>query len=221
MKILFFDMEFADGRVPGSIYSLGYLITDETFSPLCERTDLLLNPDSSWNEYVEANILAYPKETVEASPKFFERYEEIKALFQSVDLAVGFAVGNDTRALRAACVRYGLEPIAFPYFDTEKLCKKIEDHKDARGLGGCVQAWCGEEPDHRHRSDGDAYATMMLMRAICKAKHVTPQMLLLAFPECAGHTVRPSRTSSRKPKQKRVKKRPSKQNTDQNNKRVE
>ena len=29
MKILYFDMEFANGQVPGSIYSIGYVVTDE------------------------------------------------------------------------------------------------------------------------------------------------------------------------------------------------
>ena len=49
MKLLFFDMEFADGKVPGSIYSLGYLMTDENFEIIRPQTDLIINPDSSWN----------------------------------------------------------------------------------------------------------------------------------------------------------------------------
>ena len=188
MKFLFFDMEFANGQVAGSVYSLGYLMTDEDFHILMPQTDLLIDPDCTWNEYVEQNILAYPKEEVEAAPSFFERYEEIKALFDGADVAVGFAVSNDTRALRKACERYGLEPLTFRYFDTEKLCRKMNEHKEAHGLGGYVKAWCGEEPDNRHRSDGDAYATMMLLRAICRSKHATPEMMLLAYPECAGDT---------------------------------
>ena len=134
MKLLFFDMEFADGKVPGSIYSFGYLMTDEHFEPVLPQTDLLLNPDSTWNEYVEANILAYPKEEVEAAPKFPERYEEIKALFDEADIAVGFAVNNDTTALRKNCERYGLPPIRFRVFDMECLCRKQEEHREAHGL---------------------------------------------------------------------------------------
>ena len=99
MKLLFFDMEFADGRVPGSIYSIGYLVTDENFEIIVPPTDLLINPDSTWNEYVEANILAYPKETVEAAPTFPALYSQLKKLFEDADVAVGFAVNNDTRAL--------------------------------------------------------------------------------------------------------------------------
>ena len=186
MKLLFFDMEFADGKVPGSIYSFGYMMTDDAFEILVPPTDLLINPESTWNEYVEKNILAYPKEEVEASPSFAARYGELKALFEEADLAVGFSLSNDLRALRKDCERYGLPAIEFSTFDTERLCRLMEEHQDAHGLGGYVQAWCGVEPDHRHRSDGDALATMMLFRAICNAKHVTPEMMVLAYPECSG-----------------------------------
>jgi len=125
MKLLFFDMEFADGRVPGSIYSLGYLMTDGEFRILEPQTDLLINPNSTWNEYVEANILAYPKEEVEAAPEFCDLFPTIKALFERADLAVGFSTSNDTRAMRKACERYGIEPFSFRCFDTEKLCRNI------------------------------------------------------------------------------------------------
>ncbi len=184
MKLLFFDMEFANGKVPGSIYSLGYLVTDENFEILTPPTDLLIDPDSSWNEYVETNILAYPKEQVEAAPRFPECFDAVRELFESTDVAVGFAVSNDTRALRKNCERYGLPQLRYRAFDTERLCRMLEEHREARGLGGCVLAWCGEEPDHRHRSDGDAVATMMLLRAICQVKHVTPEMLMAAYPQC-------------------------------------
>ena len=184
MKLLFFDMEFANGKVPGSIYSLGYLMTDENFEVIREPADILIDPDAEWNEYVEANILAYPKELVESSPKFPELYESLRKLFDEADIAVGFAVSNDVRALRKDCERYGLSPFRFRALDMEKLCRKQEEHKEAHGLGGYVSAWCGEEPDNRHRSDGDALATMMLFRAVCQAKHATPEMMLTVYPEC-------------------------------------
>lgn len=189
MKLLFFDMEFADGRVPGSIYSIGYLVTDENFEIIVPPTDLLINPDSTWNEYVKANILAYPKETVEAAPTFPALYSQLKKLFEDADVAVGFAVNNDTRALCKDCERYDLEPFRFRSFDTEKLCKKMEEYPSAHGLKGYVLAWCGEEPEHCHRSDGDAYATMQLLRAVCHAKHVTADMMIEAYPECVGSSL--------------------------------
>ena len=191
MKILFFDMEFANGQVPGSIYSIGYVVTDENFEVLVPLTDLMINPACAWNEYVEKNILAYPKEQVEAAPEFPMLYDEVRELFESVDMAVGFAVNNDVRALRKNCERYGLEQLRYRAFDTERLCRKMEEHKDAHGLAGYFRAWCGEEPDNRHRSDGDAYATMLLFRKICEAKHVTPEMMFTAYPGCVQASIPP------------------------------
>ncbi|MBQ8416441.1 MAG: 3'-5' exonuclease [Clostridia bacterium] len=193
MKLLFFDMEFANGQVKGSIYSLGYLITDENFEILTPPTDLIINPECPWNEYVEQNILAYPKETVDAAPAFPMHYDAIKALFESVDVAVGFAVSNDVKALKRDCDRYSLPLINYRWFDTERLCKNADKHSDARGLDGCVRAWCGAEPENRHRSDGDAYATMLLLQAICKDTHATPEMLMIAYPECTGEALPPKK----------------------------
>ncbi len=186
IRILFFDMEFANGQVKGSVYSFGYLITDAEFNVLTPPTDLLLSPECEWNAYVREHILAYPIEEVEAAPAFPARYEEIAALFSSVDVAVGFSVGNDTRALRADCVRYGLPVLTYRWFDLERLCKRLEEHKEAHGLDGYFKAWCGETPDHRHRSDGDAFATARLLEAICRAKKVSADMMITAYPECAG-----------------------------------
>ncbi|MBE6553542.1 MAG: hypothetical protein E7666_04275 [Ruminococcaceae bacterium] len=184
MKILFFDMEFADGRVPGSIYSIGYLITNERFEILTPPTDLLIHPDSTWNEYVLEHILAYPLAEVERAPKFPSVYPTVKALYEQADMAVGFAVGNDTRALWKNCERYHLSPILFRCLDTEKLCKRIGKQNCAHGLAGYVKTWCGIEPENLHRSDCDAYATMMLLRAVCREMHATPQMIFKAYPEC-------------------------------------
>lgn len=189
MKLLFFDMEFANGKIPGSVFSFGYVITDEEFHILSGPADICINPDCEWNEYVAKNILAYPMETIEASPLFPERYEEIKALLVDADIAVGFSVSNDNSALRRVCERYGLSPIFYSWFDMEKVCRAANKHRGAHGLAGCVAAWCGEAPENQHRSDGDALATMHLMRAICEDAHIDAEMLITAYPECAGDTV--------------------------------
>ncbi len=200
MNILFFDMEFANGRVPGSIYSIGYLMTDEYFKPIIPPSDLLINPDCAWNEYVKANILAYPIELVEAAPTFDKRYEELKDLFARADVAVGFALGNDNTALFKACERYGLPMPVYRFADMESLCKKMDVHSEARGLKGCVTAWCGHEPKDQHRSDGDAYATMLLMKAICRHAHVNAEMLLMAYPDCCGNSLTRTLKKKKMPK---------------------
>jgi DNA polymerase III epsilon subunit-like protein len=186
MKLLFFDMEFANGKVPGSIYSFGYLMTNEDFSLLLPPEDILINPECAWNDYVQKNILAYPIEEVEAAPAFPAVYERIKALFDEADVAVGFSVANDNRALTKDCARYGLAPILYSFFDTERLCRLQEEHKEAHGLGGYYTAWCQKAPENAHRSDGDAVMTMELLRAICLRHHVSADMMREAYPEACG-----------------------------------
>ena len=74
-------MEFADGKVPGSVFSFGYVVTDGNFKIKTPPTDILINPESSWNQYVKRNILAYPIEQVNAAPNFAAHYKKIKKLF--------------------------------------------------------------------------------------------------------------------------------------------
>ncbi len=201
MKLLFFDMEFANGKIGGSVFSFGYVITDEEFNILSGPADICINPDCEWNEYVAKNILAYPMETIEASPLFPDCYEEIKSLFNEADVAVGFSVSNDVTALRRVCERYALSPILYRWFDMEKLCRRADKHREAHGLAGYVTAWCGQAPENQHRSDGDALATMHLMRAVCRDAHVDAEMLTIAYPECCGDTTVQNQPKKAKSKQ--------------------
>ena len=189
LKLLFFDMEFANGKIPGSVFSFGYVMTDAEFNILSGPADICINPDCEWNDYVAKNILAYPMETIQESPLFPACYEEIKALLEEADIAVGFSVNNDVAALRRACLRYELSPISYFWFDMERLCRVADKHRGAHGLAGCVTAWCGKAPENQHRSDGDALATMHLMRAICNDAHIDAEMLITAYSECAGDTI--------------------------------
>lgn len=175
MKILFFDMEFANGKVPGSVYSFGYVRTDRNFRLTEPQTDLLINPDCVWNDYVRQHILAYPMSTVKQASLFPAYYKRMKKLLCRSDLVVGFAVKNDTTALRRACERYGLKPLSFRCLDLERVCRSLRDYPQAHGLGGYVRAYTGIDPANQHRSDGDANATMMLLRAICEKHGVAPK----------------------------------------------
>ncbi|MBR7099161.1 MAG: 3'-5' exonuclease [Clostridia bacterium] len=181
MKILFFDMEFANGKIPGSVYSLGYVQTNHKFKITAPQTDLLMNPDCEWNAYVRSHILAYPMRTVRSAALFPAYYKRLKRLFCRADLVVGFAVKNDTVALHRACERYGLKPLEFQCLDMERLCKQLGDHPKAHGLSGYVRAYCGFDPENQHRSDGDAYATMLLFKAVCEQHALPPKKIKSAF----------------------------------------
>ena len=199
MKIVFFDMEFANGKIPGSVYSLGYVQTNERFELTGPQTDLLMNPECEWNAYVRSNILAYPMETVRAASLFPAYYRRIRRLLRRADLVVGFAVKNDTNALAKACGRYELKPICFACLDMERMCKAFRDYPDAHGLNGLVRAYCGIQPDHRHRSDGDAYATMLLLREICRRRQISPRQLKKRYPEFFVLSVSPQPPKQAKP----------------------
>lgn len=191
MKLVFFDMEFANGKIPGSVYSLGYVRTNEKFRLLDPQTDILMNPECSWNDYVRQKILAYPMRLVQQASAFPAYYKRIRKLLCRADLVVGYAVSNDTTALRKDCERYGLKPPSFTCLDLERVCKKLPDHREARGLDGCVTAWCNTVPENRHRSDGDAYATMLLFRAICEAKGFRPKEFAKRFSDCMIPSIPP------------------------------
>lgn len=186
MKILFFDMEFANGKIPGSVYSVGYVQTNGKFQLTQPQTDLLMNPDCEWNNYVRQHILAYPLRTVRAAALFPSYYKRLKKLLCHADLVVGFAVKNDTNALRSACERYGLKPLQFRCLDMERLCKALADHPQAHGLSGYVRAYCGIDPENQHRSDGDALATMLLLRKICADHKIDAKQIKKLF---AAHFV--------------------------------
>lgn len=191
MKIVFFDMEFANGKIPGSVYSFGYVRCNDRFRLVDPQTDILMNPECSWNDYVRKNILAYPMRLVEQASTFPAYYKRIRKLLCRADLVVGYAVGNDTTALRKDCERYGLKPPVFCCLDLERVCKKLPDHREARGLDGCVKAWCRTIPENRHRSDGDAYATMLLFQAICEQKQIKPKEFAKQFADCMIASVPP------------------------------
>ena len=144
--------------------------TDRKFRLTEPQTDLLINPDCEWNDYVRRNILAYQMSTVKQASLFPAYYKRMKKLLCKSDLVVGFAVKNDTTALRKACERYGLKPLSFRCLDLERVCRSLRDYPQAHGLDGYVRAYTGIDPANRHRSDGDAYATMLLLKGICE-KH--------------------------------------------------
>lgn len=192
MKIVFFDMEFANGRVAGSVYSLGYVKTNERFELTEPQTDLLINPDCEWNAYVRSHILAYSMSTVKQASLFPAYYKRLKRLLCGADLVVGFAVKNDTLALEKACKRYGLKPLTFQCLDMERLCRVLRDYPQAHGLAGYVRAYCGIEPDNQHRSDGDAYATMMLLREICRRRALSPKKIKKEFSSCILPSISPT-----------------------------
>ena len=119
MKILSFDIESCNGNSKeASLCSFGYCLTDENFN-IIEQKDILVNPVSK--KFTISNFkgkgikLAYEEKDFRESPTFDLVYEQIKALFDGVDLVVGFSIINDLKYINSACKHYHLPNFNFKF----------------------------------------------------------------------------------------------------------
>lgn len=200
MKFLFFDLEcartFKGGN--GVICEFGYVLTDENFDVL-KKDVLLIAPETDFNKYVVENMLAFKKEEYEAAPNFEARYEEIKRLFEEESVAVvGHTTDVDARCLNFATKRYGLPFIDFDFYDLKKIY--MHRKKDTRSVG--LERMLAElKPDfkgHIHRSDDDAYATMLVLKELCRQSGLDGASLIAEYApfkgECAEGKVTKAKT---------------------------
>jgi hypothetical protein len=65
-----------------------------------------------------------------------------------------------------ACKRYGMPPLEFEYFDTQRTYKDIQGQKQSISLQNALIALGLEKEIIYHRSDEDARATMLLLKAL-------------------------------------------------------
>ncbi|MEG2084434.1 MAG: hypothetical protein RRY78_02620 [Clostridia bacterium] len=182
MKILAFDIESCNGKHCNcaSMCSFGYYLTDEKFDKI-EQLDVLINPKP--NRFVlgpygeEPRIkLAYPEETFRKSPNFFKQYKQIKALFTSDVLVVGFDIVNDLRYLNDACATYNLPVITFKFIDVQLLFKIFQ--KDNKTLSLTKIAQYFNIDFEEHRSDEDARVTLIALQKICAEENKTLKELI-------------------------------------------
>ena len=125
MKILSFDIESCNGNSKeASLCSFGYCLTDENFN-IIEQKDILVNPVSK--KFTISNFkgkgikLAYEEKVFRESPTFDLVYEQIKALFDAVDLVVGFSIINDLKYINSACKHYNMPNFNFKFIDVQYI----------------------------------------------------------------------------------------------------
>ena len=180
MRILSFDTESSTGCVnDGSLCSLGYCIFDEKFNIL-EQKDIVMNPLAKFrwqiigrNSKIE---LAYSAKDFYESPRFTAFYEEIKRLFASCDLVIGFAIENDVKYLSDACSKFSLEQILYKYVDVKQLLELYNDEDKDKSLSGIAEN-AGIE-FRAHRSDEDARVTGAVLKMLCDRQGKTLNELL-------------------------------------------
>ena len=190
MKYLFFDIECANCyNNCAKIFSLGYVITDENFNILHDKEDVLINPRDRFDWYVAKKMMAYPREIFKDMPPFPDFYDRFREMFEDGDtMVVGYAVTNDVHFLHDDCKRYGLAPYTYKFYDVQQLYARQPVNNTAKNLEDSLLSWCQVEPENLHRSDEDAYNTMLIMKAIAAYHGTNIPGLMEMFPDCGGST---------------------------------
>ena len=190
MKYLFFDIECANCyNNCAKIFSLGYCITDENFNILEDKRDVLINPRDRFDWYVAKKMMAYPRSIFADQPAFPEFYDFFKEMFEDKDtMVIGYAVTNDVHFLQDDCKRYGLTPFTYRFYDVQQIYARQPENNTAKNLEDSLLSWCGIEPENLHRSDEDAYNTMLILKAIAAYHGKNLPELLEMYPDCSGST---------------------------------
>lgn len=176
MKYLFFDIECAGVfKHVAKICAFGYCLTDERFNIL-EKEDILINPQGGFHltdrKGSQGLVLPYKYADFKTYPTFSERADGIYRLLQDKDtLVIGHAVMNDVKYLNLESKRFSLPSFAFSFADTQFLYMNlVKDFTRQFGLGAIAKELGVEFTPHR--AVDDAYATMRVAEAMCKAEGV-------------------------------------------------
>ena len=174
MKYLFFDIECSVvSKTAAKICAFGYCLTDEKFN-IIEKEDLLINPQGGFHltdrKGTQGLVLPYKYEDFKKYPTFTDKAEKIYALLQDKDTIVaGHATMNDVKYLNLESKRFSLPSFGFSFADTQFLYMHlVEDFSRQFGLG-IIAEQLGVD-FVAHRAVDDAYATMRVAEAMCKAK---------------------------------------------------
>ena len=178
MDFLFFDIECCDGK---HICEFGYVLTDMNFNVI-EQDVIPMNPEkpfylSRGNDRGDLELF-FSDTKYFLSPKFPEYHKRIKSLIEAPDrLVVGYAITNDAKFLRTACIRYELEPINFSFCDSQMIYDKYKNSEKSTSLENAVNDFQLPPPEFYHRSDCDAYATMLIVKELCNRLEIPPEKL--------------------------------------------
>lgn len=186
MNFLFFDIECANcygGR--GKICSFGYVLTDEHLNIL-EKEDIIINPRSSFNLGPDLK-LAYTKAEFKEAFPFTAYYDHIGALLEYDDYVVlGYSIENDANFLRSDCKRYELPCYEFDFYDVQCMIMQIFGLKNMPSLQKALEFFGMHENQDIHKSDDDAYMTMLAMKGACEHLGITPAELIERYPISKG-----------------------------------
>ncbi|MBQ8295471.1 MAG: 3'-5' exonuclease [Clostridia bacterium] len=174
MKYLFFDIECSVVSKNGAkICAFGYCLTDEQFH-IIEKEDILINPQGGFHltdrKGTQGLVLPYEYDNFKKCPTFPQVADKIYGLLQDSDtLVLGHATMNDVKYLNFESKRFSLPSFCFSFADTQFIyMNKIREFSRQFGLGAIAQELGVEFV--AHRAVDDAYATMKIAEAMCKAE---------------------------------------------------
>ncbi|MDE6504480.1 MAG: 3'-5' exonuclease [Clostridia bacterium] len=173
MKLLFFDIECAGvHKTYAKICVFGYVLCDEKFNIL-EKEDILINPRGKFEltdrKGEKGIVLPYEYAEFKKQPAFPKVYSRIKELIEDEDTRVlGHAVLNDVKYLNLECKRFRLPALKYSFADSQLLFMSFKnDFSHQYGLEHIAEELGVEFTPHR--AVDDAYATMRITEAMCRA----------------------------------------------------
>ena len=186
--MLFFDLEcaYCYKHGGGVICEFGYVLTDENFEVL-QKEVLPIAPERNFEPYVVQNMLAFSEEEYNNSPNFASRYDFIKTLLQARDTAViGHTIDQDACYLNFSAKRYDLPPIDFTFYDLKYMHMHRRKTKKPASVANILTDLQLEFQGHMHRSDDDAYCTMLALKELCRLSQKTAVAFLAEYKPYCG-----------------------------------
>lgn len=194
MEYLFFDIECACVyKETAKICAFGYCLTDEKFNIL-EKEDLLINPKGKFHltdrKGKAGIVLPYDYTDFKNYPAFPTAYKKIQSLLEAKNrLIFGHATSNDVKYLNLETRRFSLPSLSFEFFDTQLIyMTRIESFEHQYGLESITHDLSVEFVPHR--AADDAYATMRVAEAMCRAEGVSLPELIEKYAVLPGKTAK-------------------------------
>lgn len=180
MKYLFFDIECCDGV---HMCSFGYVIINKNFEIL-DKKDLVMNPEAKFNlggyRKNPRIDLAYNEDTFIKQKSFKNFYDKIKELLTAKDtILLGHSIKSDLQYLKIACERYDLPILDLKVYDTQNFYYQLNNKYSSRSLDNIIKDLEIDISDlFEHKSDDDAYMSMLVTEDICKRLNCSIDELL-------------------------------------------
>ena len=175
MNLVFFDIECASvNKTTAKICAFGYVVCDEKFN-IIKKEDVLINPRGGFHltdrKGNKGLVLPYSYSEFKKYPPFKEVYPFIKSLLEDKDTVVlGHSILNDVKYLNLETRRFHLPSFDFQFLDSQLMFMSYSgDFTHQSGLEH-IAVDLGVEFTP-HRAVDDAYATMRVVEAICKAEN--------------------------------------------------